>query len=395
MLSSVFAEDLFTSFYLKVVTNDIQVQHQDFSPIVSFYNKISEGGSLTQNQANFILKLLEKYKNIATSAGLDYTDQLDNIRWKQVFRILDLSKKIYIEKGKAGNIEICLKFPFQLKKDFEEEIDSHASTRKTSVWDAEEKVRRLNIYDYNLISLYEFAVKHNFEIDESFMNVVADVEEIWQNTDAVLPYCHVGIFGVELINAPDDAKEYFNENKKFSPAHDLMLAKSMGYLLKEIPGTAIEKIAASPENSFWINDYKTFFTIYKELNHRVCIILDRANNNLEWLQNFVAAADDMLISRDEIKVCFRENKDSKTGINEWVKSAGVGGKVETGKILIFESKPAKWLFKNEHDVKLLVTNNIYPPTNIMAKDWFNSHPFVIYLSETKPTKQRGHTIVEL
>jgi hypothetical protein len=174
-----------------------------------------------------------------------------------------------------------------------------------------------------------------------------------------------------------------------------MLAKSMGYLLKEIPQTAIEKIAASPENSFWINDYKTFFTIYKELKHRVCIILDRANNNLEWLQNFVAVADDMLISRDEIKVCFRENKDSKTGINEWVKFTGVGGKVETGKILIFETKPAKWLFKTEHDVKILVTNNIYPPTNIMAKDWFNSHPFVIYLGETKPTKQRGHTIVEL
>jgi len=103
----------------------------------------------------------------------------------------------------------------------------------------------------------------------------------------------------------------------------------------------------------------------------------------------------MLVSRDEIKVCFREGKDGKFGINEWIKLAGVGGKVETGKILIFESKPAKWLFKDPHDVTLLVTNNIYPQTNVMTRDWFNSHPVVIYLGDTKPTEQRGYKIVEL
>ena len=94
-------------------------------------------------------------------------------------------------------------------------------------------------------------------------------------------------------------------------------------------------------------------------------------------------------------MCFRENKDSNTGINQWIKDTGVGGKVEDGKILIFEFKPAKWLFKEQENVKLLVTNNLYPATNTITKDWLSSHPCVIYLGDIKPATQRGHTIVEL
>jgi hypothetical protein len=109
----------------------------------------------------------------------------------------------------------------------------------------------------------------------------------------------------------------------------------------------------------------------------------------------VADADQSGIARDDIKVCFRENKENNSGINDWIKMAGVGGKVETGKILIFEYKPAKWLFKDSEDVKLLVTNNLYPPTNGITKDWFSSHPCVIYLGDIKPSEQRGQKIVEL
>jgi hypothetical protein len=123
--------------------------------------------------------------------------------------------------------------------------------------------------------------------------------------------------------------------------------------------------------------------------------LDRSSATLPWLQNFVADAEKSGVSREEIKVCFRDSKESSTGLNDWIKIAGVGGKVETGRILIFESKPAKWLFKADNDVTLLVTNNIFPPTNTMARDWFACHPCVIYLGDTRPTETKGQKIVEL
>jgi len=395
MLSPTFAEDILLHFYTLVSTTGIIVHHQDFSPIYSFYSAISSGTELTKNQANYITKLLEKYKHESAIAGFDYRDQLANLQWRTEFRQLDLSKKIYVEENE-GKLEICLRFPYQLKKDFEVEIDTaQSSGHRSSSWDSEHKVRRLNFYEFNLISLYEFAIKHNFEIDDSFMNAVSQVEEIWQNAETIVPYCELTANGVELFNAPPDAQEYFLQHKQSSFSRNLMLAKSMGFLYKGKNTGIIERIASSPDNTFWIKEYKQFFGMYNELKQQVCILLDRSSNTLQWLQNFVAEADRMGVGRDQIKVCFREGKDSKGGINEWVKLAGVGGKVETGKILIFETKPAKWLFKQEQDVTLLVTNNIYPPTNITAQHWFNSHPCVIYLGDTRPTKQKGQNIVEL
>ena len=169
----------------------------------------------------------------------------------------------------------------------------------------------------------------------------------------------------------------------------------MGFPLQKNPENLVEKIAASPENSFWIKTNEDLFSVCQHIQGKVCIILDRTSDILSWLQKFVADADRSSVPRDQIKVCFRDHKDSKSGINDWIKLAGVGGKVEDGKILIFETKPAKWLFKGPDDVKILVTNNVYPPTNTLARDWLNSHPCVIYLGDTKPTEQRGQKIVEL
>jgi hypothetical protein len=395
MLKSVFAEDVFSSFTDLVTAGIISVQAQDHAPIISFYTRIYNSEPLTKNQANYILKILEKYKYLSAVAGFDYQHSLATMQWQRPFRILDLSKSMYVERSTTGQIEVCLKFPFQLKTEFDAEINSGSLLSKSSKWDPEEKVRRLNIYDFNLISLYEFANKHNFEIDESFMSVLADVEEIWQNSDDVIPYCEVTDHGVELKNALPDAEEWWQQHCTETVENDLLLAKSMGFPLRKIPVNSVEKIASSQENSFWVKDKDQFFSIYKKVSGRVCVMLDRTSNTLQWLQTFVAEADKHAVSRDEIKVCFRDSKDSVTGLNDWIKLAGVGGKVETGRILIFESRPAKWLFKDSQDVTMLVTNNLYPPTNTMAKEWFESHPCVIYLGDIKPSEQRGQKIVEL
>ena len=394
MLPSEFAEDLFTEFYHWVSQQKISIQGQDFSPISSFHEKIINGSELTKNQANFLIKLLEKYKTMSAMAGFDYRPQLQDIKWRREFRVLDLSKKIYVEL-RENKLEICLKFPYQLKKEFEDEVASRDALHVHGLWDPDAKVRRLDFYHYNLIALYEFACKHNFEIDDTFMNVLSDVEEIWQNSEDAIPYSEFGTYGVQLKNASDETAEWWQSNKAGSTDKDLLLAKSMGFLYQEKPRNLVEKIAASQENSFWMKTNQEFFQLAKSFSGRICVLLDRSSATLPWLQNFVADAEKSGVSREEIKVCFRDNKESTTGLNDWIKIAGVGGKVETGRILIFESKPAKWLFKASNDVTLVVTNNIFPPTNTMARDWFMCHPCVIYLGDTRPTETKGQKIVEL
>ena len=396
MSSSLFAEDIFQLFFQLVDSGQVTVQHQDHPPVVSFYTKLLQQEPLTKNQADYVVKILEKYQHAATIAGLDYSSSVKDFRWKQPFRILDLTKRIYVERAAAGQLEVCVKFPYQLKKEFDDQINSYQlSSTRSNNWDADQKLRRLNLYDFNLIALYEFANRNNFEIDDTFIDVLADVEEIWQNQEEILPVSDIINGRVCLVNAAADAEQWFNLHCVGETDKDLLRAKQMGYSYRGQPKNINEKIAAHAENSFWIRSNDKFFDLYKNITGKAAVMLDRTGDTLTWLQKFVADADAQDVNRDEIMVCFRDSKDQDTGINEWIKLAGVGGKVESGRLLIFESRPAKWLFKDLDDVTLLVTNNVFPPTNVMTRDWFNSHPCVIYLGDIKPSETKGQKIVEL
>jgi len=147
----------------------------------------------------------------------------------------------------------------------------------------------------------------------------------------------------------------------------------------------IEKIAASENNIFWVDTNKKLFEIYKKIDGKICIVLDRASYKDQWLEQFLRDSATFEIPRSDIKVCFRENKESDKGLNQWIKDNSLGGPIEEGKIFIFEHKPAKWLFKDKIDVKLIVTNNLYINANTFVNDWMSTHPCVVYLGEIKPT----------
>jgi hypothetical protein len=66
-----------------------------------------------------------------------------------------------------------------------------------------------------------------------------------------------------------------------------------------------------------------------------------------------------------------------------------------GRILIFNHRPAKWIFNSISDIKILVSNSLYPSTSLITREWFESHPCVIYLGDIKPSESRNQKIVEL
>jgi histone deacetylase complex regulatory component SIN3 len=164
-----------------------------------------------------------------------------------------------------------------------------------------------------------------------------------------------------------------------------------------LPNNDLEKIVSKKENLFWIENNYKFFEIYRQITTgAVCIILDRASDTQEWVRNFVISATHAGVDRSDIKVCFRESDlNKKNRFNEWIKEQGLGGSVDTGRIFIFDSKPAKWLFAKELDVKLIVTNNLYPNTNTMTQQWIEHHPCVLYVGDIKPSQKRNIKIVQL
>jgi hypothetical protein len=141
---------------------------------------------------------------------------------------------------------------------------------------------------------------------------------------------------------------------------------------------------------------KEFLQLYNTIDGVAAIILDRnIENMIGWLNQFIHDATDMGIDTSKFRVCHREPKDSKTPINEWIKANHLGGKIDKGQLFIFKHKPAKWLFSNDVDVKIVGTNSYIPVSETSALWWMQSHPCVCYISDIKPTKTRNRAIAHL
>jgi hypothetical protein len=393
-----YVEDLFVEFYDQTFLDVEILQAQDTSAIHSFYNQISLGNQLTVNQGNFLLKILTKYKSHATQLGIDYGTLVDAPVWKNSFRKLDLSKRAFVEETEDGEINICLKFPYLLKDTFDKEFDTESQGYAASQWDSDRKLRVLDVCKFNVIHLEEFLRKHEFELDESFLTLVDTVAEIWDQQEQIIPRAELVNNSVVLINASEDALNFYQSHRTDNINHDLFLAKSMGYpiQLNRSPVTHVETICQETSKYFWLKVNSDFFNLYKEINGVACILVDRNTQDVvAWLEKFVGSADIAGVPRSEIKVCFRDPIEKKSKLNEWVKDNNLGGKVEGGKILIFLHKPPKWLFKDNIDVKIVITNSYTPINEPTISSWLAAHPCVCYLGEIKPTPIRKQKIVSL
>jgi hypothetical protein len=391
-----YVEDLFVEFYDQTFLDVGIVQDRDASAMLSFYKQIDLGNQLTANQGNFLLKILTKYKSHATQLGIDYGTLVDAPVWRNSFRKLDLAKRAFVEETEDGGVNICLKFPYLLKDTFDKEFDTER--QGSGQWDSDRKLRVLDVYKFNIIHLEEFLRKHEFELNESFLSLVDTVAEIWDQQDQITPRAELIGNDIVLVNAPEDALNFYQAHQTDNISHNLFLAKSMGYpaQLNRSTTTQLEKICQETSKYFWLKSNSDFFNLYKEINGVSCILIDRNTQDVvAWLEKFIASADVAGVSRSDVKVCFRDPIEKKSKLNEWIKVNNLGGKVEGGKILIFLHKPPKWLFKDAIDVKIVITNSYTPINEPTTSSWLAAHPCVCYLGEIKPTPIRKQKIVSL
>lgn len=384
-----YIEDIFIDFYDLYSYTKIKVYPQDHAVLYAFYVLLKSDKSVTEKQASLILKLLKKYQRSCETVNFDYSNELANPQWKKPFRVMDLSKVLSVNQNQDKSYSICLKFPYSFKSIFDEEF---SGLQMHSSWDPGQYVRKFPVNTPGIIYIYEFALKHKFEIDDSFLSVLATYEEILNSQESIKTGCKFVNGQLELINPTESAIEYWESIAGTEDSYKLLMAKSMGYPFVDTPETSMEKIAASKSTKFWIKTMDDFLSIYQQIQGRVCVILDRASDSIEWIKEFDQAVKRSTIDTSEIKVCFRT---ASTEFNDWVKDSGYGGKVDAGRILIFNHKPAKWLFKDAESVKIIVSNSLYPSTNLMTKEYMNSHPCVMFLGDIKPSELRKEEIVEL
>ncbi len=396
MPSHHYLEDIFIDFFSYVMLGKISLQYQDQSPCNSFFNLIVDQKQLTENQARFILKILEKYKRFSANLGLQYQHLLDNPKWKNSFRVIDTSKKIYIEQDEQGTLWLNAKFPYAFKESFQQEI-VESSGITNSHWDPDSKVRKIPFRNCNIVHIYDFAIRHGFEIDNTVLTAVSEVEEIWNSSQDIIPHSQIIDDKVFLVNASSDVETWWDSNSTGNVEQDMFLAKTAGFPLQldDRKNSIVEKISTSEETHFWITDNDQFFNLYKVTGGKCAVILDRNCDAKAWISNFVSSAEKNQIKRDSIRVCFRESDSDKTQFNDWIKQNNLGGAVDNAEIFIFQHKPPKWLFKDDISVKIVVTNGLYPSTSNLTQALTESHPCVVHLGDIRPSAQRKITIVDL
>lgn len=338
------------------------------------------------------MKILKKYKHILSDEGIDADTLIQTLPWKKDFRVIDNSKKVSIDVDEDGIPWVNLQFPFPIKAEFDKEFANQIGSQ----WDPDKRVRKIPLYYCNFLKVEEFVQSRDFELDSSFMDYKDQIDEIWQNKDQYEPHSEIVDGVVVLRNANPESTEAWLNSATGKLADDLLLAKEMGYFLRQDSyNTTIEKIASSGKNLFWSKDMNDFFDLYNQLNSKCCIILDRSSDYFAWLKKFVNTSDLHGINRSEIKVCFREDGKPNSSVNTWIKENNVGGKISDGRIFIFLNSPAKWLYKDLDSFKIIATNGLFPFTSKTLQCLMNHHPCVINISDAKPAKQKEIEIEEL
>jgi len=385
-------EDLFLEFIDQASKNGEILNFIDITASQSFYNSILANTPLTKNQGRYIVSILKKHKIFLQTLNYDIDNLLETLPWKKEFRIIDNSKKATIDFSEDNIPWIYFQFPYSLKSAF----DSYFKDHPVSLWDPDMRVRKMPLYLTNFLKVEEFLHQHNFELSQEFLSYKDQIDDIWQNQEDYEPFCEIVEGKVVLINAVEESEKYWEEHSSGILDKDLMLAKSMGFVLKTIkPTTLIEKVSASSSNFFWTKKISTLFEMYKKTDSKICLILDRSSEYQEWLIKFVESADSFIINRSDIKVCFREDKKTSSNLNQWIKDNGVGGKVVNGKIFVFLNSPAKWFYKDIDSFKIIVTNGLFPNNSRSLQNLLLHHPCVVNVSDIQPSLTKDMKIEEL
>lgn len=341
-----------------------EVSHFDLKYIDSFAISLIEGKQLTEPQQKVAIKILLRNKSRLSKAySLDIDTFFSNPPWKNPPRVIDKTKKIYIDGDR-----ICLKSPYDLT--VIDKIKSFARSNKHIIlyeFDSNTKLYFFSFYEPNIRFLATNF--ENFEKDPKILELYEQIKIIEEHPDKYIPmvcfennqFVYKNTYSsipqpteTDLISVLLEAQKYgisiWDDNIEQMLKQDFICPMSKRFILHSTPSSFVV-------NNEEINN----LGLFKKLIDSSDKILFAINGNDQELPKLISQLKNLNYSNDQISVLFRTSNPKFNSVNEYIKENKLNNKVSDNVKFFFVdyTKPlTKVLLENEikFDLAFLYAN---------------------------------------
>lgn len=185
----------------------ISLANYDVGFINNAVRSINKNEGLSDRQRELTIKLVGKYARQFKRLGIDIRDIVAKPVFSSPLRKVDRARYIDIEDK-----NITVKFPYN--KEMIREIQSiHKKLRSTdNRFDKELKKYFITYNEYNLLVMFNWSAKHNFEYSDKFMEIYKECKNILDNRSQYAIQLVVTDEKCFLRNAPDTLEKYWKEH---------------------------------------------------------------------------------------------------------------------------------------------------------------------------------------
>jgi hypothetical protein len=234
---------------------------------------VSVSQSLTERQAELLVKIVLKYERQLQSQGVD-VDPVRQPQWRLPLRRMDYTCSLTRDGDR-----LLIRFPFN--NDYIGNIRDFAKHSQGAVrWDRDSRVWTAAITEYNVSWLTTWANQHRFEIDSSVYALMTQIHQVESQPYAIELYIRGDQF--DIRNSPDSLSEYIQHHGGFGLDRLLYLVDMSSVLGYTVEPAIAESIMATQGSA-----------IYNLLMHRELRInpaaIDAKNNGFDAVLDYTEA----------------------------------------------------------------------------------------------------------
>lgn len=388
-----FIEDIFlrlSNCGPHVFANRLSIGMYDNTIIHSIGMQLDTGVALTAKQATLAMRMLTKYKTqLTVHLGVNVQPYLDEPKYRLGVRQLNDHKYISLQDN---TIQVGFSYNPQLI----EVIRTYkANVHKRCgdiIWQAETKTWNFPLREDNIAFIMRELLPYEFDVDETLMQYMHDMNAITQNVDRYIP----------MITFDGEAFKFKNTHSAIpSPKSNdvlsaLFYAKTYGVttwddsIVSLIDNANIDEITQSiltnVDGIISVNSELPIEVLGPAMSHvGSCLIIIPGGTELESLVTCMELLTSVGVEAHDIAVLFRIGNKSGKYFNQYVKTKSINNQISnTTRIAFVMGRLPKPLVTLQKQFDLIINLGISSP-HYTLKNYIKQHHCVVNYNLTNHT----------